>query len=86
MTKHSSVSTPPNKQQNQAAKPLRRSRLPLSDTVKERARKIIRNKAIDANIRAAVRYGCEINDPWTPELVRRVEAGEPILEGLRSRK
>jgi hypothetical protein len=56
---------------------------PLSDDVKRRALAIINNKAIDAEIRGVIRYGYEINDPWTPDHVRRVEAGEYILVNLR---
>jgi hypothetical protein len=29
-----------------------------------------------------IRYGLEINDPWLPELVRGVDAGESIIENL----
>jgi len=32
--------------------------------------------------RAILRYGLEINDPWLPELVRRVDAGETIVDNL----
>src|SRR6201988_2623647 len=32
--------------------------------------------------RTVIRYGLEINDPWLPELVRRANAGDPVLENL----
>jgi hypothetical protein len=61
----------------------RQVRRPLSEDVKRRALAIINNKAIDAGIRGVIRYGYEINDPWTPDHVSRVEAGEYILDNLR---
>lgn len=32
--------------------------------------------------RTIIRYGLEINDPWLPELVRCVDAGESIIDNL----
>jgi hypothetical protein len=61
----------------------RQGRRQLSEDVKRRALAIINNKAIDADIRGVIRYGYDINDPWTPDHVRRVEAGEYILDNLR---
>lgn len=52
----------------------------LSDALKRRAQSIINNTEIDADTRAVIRYGLEINDPWLAELVRRAEAGESIFE------
>src|SRR5688572_15852361 len=40
----------------------------LSDALKRRAQSIINNKSIDAQTRAVIRYGLEINDPWLPQL------------------
>jgi hypothetical protein len=48
----------------------------LSDALKRRAQSIINDKSIDAQTRVIIRYGLEINDPWLPELVRSVDAGE----------
>ena len=53
-----------------------------SDTLKRRAQSIINNKLIDAQTRVIIRYGLEINDPWLPELVRCVDAGESIIDNL----
>jgi hypothetical protein len=54
----------------------------LSDALKRRAQSVINNKSIDAQTRAVIRYGLEINDPWLPELVRCVDAGESITDNL----
>lgn len=45
-----------------------------------RAQAVIKDRSIDAQSRALIRYGLAINDPWLPELVRRVDAGEPIFD------
>jgi hypothetical protein len=54
----------------------------LSDALKRRARSVINNKSIDAQTRAVIRYGLETNDPWLPQLVRCVDAGESIIDNL----
>lgn len=54
----------------------------LSDALKRRAQSIINNKSIDGSTRTMIRYGLEINDPWLPELVRCVDAGESIIDNL----
>jgi hypothetical protein len=52
----------------------------ISDDVKRRAQSLINDRTIDANGRAWLRYALEINDPALPELVRRAEAGEPVID------
>jgi hypothetical protein len=54
----------------------------LSAAIKRRAQSLINDKTIDGPSRAIIRYGLEINDPWLPELVRRVDAGETIVDNL----
>jgi hypothetical protein len=54
----------------------------LSDALKRRAQSIINDKSIDTQTRVIIRYGLEIKDPWLPELVRRVDAGESIIDNL----
>ena len=54
----------------------------ISNAVKRRAQLVIRDKSINAQIRGLIRYGLEINDPWLPELVRRVDAGECNFDNL----
>ena len=52
----------------------------ISNDVRRRAQSLINDRSIDANGRAWLRYALEINDPALPELVRRGEAGEPIID------
>jgi hypothetical protein len=54
----------------------------ISDAVKRRAKSLINDKSIDAETRNIIRYGLEIDDPWLPELVRRVDAGETVFDNL----
>ena len=54
----------------------------LGDALKRRAQSVINDKSIDAQSRAIIRYGLEINDPWLPELVRCVDAGESIIDNF----
>ncbi len=54
----------------------------ISDALKRRAQSVINDKSIDAQTRAVIRYDLEINDPWLPELVRCVDAGEKIIDNL----
>ncbi len=52
----------------------------ISDAVKRRAQSLIKDKSIDASGRIWLRYALEINDPYLPELVRRADTGEPIVD------
>jgi len=54
----------------------------INDALKRRAQSLINNKSIDTQTRAVIRYGLETDDPWLPELVRRANAGETIVEDL----
>ena len=54
----------------------------LSDALKRRAQSVINNRSIDADTRAVIRYGLEINDPCLGDLVRRVDEGENIIDNL----
>ncbi|HSE18655.1 MAG TPA: hypothetical protein VLB46_16485 [Pyrinomonadaceae bacterium] len=51
-----------------------------NSAVRRRAQSIIADKSIDSNGRTLIRYALEINDPMLPELVRRADAGEPIVD------
>jgi hypothetical protein len=51
----------------------------ISDALKRRAQAVINDKSIDAQTRALIRYGLEINDPDLPELIRRADNGESIF-------
>ena len=52
----------------------------ISDAVRRRAQSLINDKSIDGSGRTWIRYALEINDPALPELVRRADAGEPIID------
>jgi len=53
---------------------------PISEALKRRAQSLIKDKSIDASGRTWIRYALEINDPALSELVRRADAGEPIID------
>jgi len=52
----------------------------ISDAVRRRAQLLIKDRTIDASGRTWLRYALEIDDPALPELVRRADAGEPIID------
>ena len=52
----------------------------INKAVKRRAESVINNRSIDAESRILIRYALEINDPLLAELVRRVDAGESIVD------
>jgi len=56
----------------------------ISDALRRRAQSVINDRSIDAESRALIRYGLEINDPILAELVRRADAGEDILKALHN--
>ena len=53
----------------------------ISDAVKRRAQSLIKDRTIDASDRAFISYALATNDaPGLSELVRRADAGEPIID------
>lgn len=52
----------------------------LSAAIKRRAQSLINDKALDAGTRFVLRYGFETDDPSLADLVRRVDAGESIID------
>ena len=53
----------------------------ISDAVRRRAHTLINDRTIDANERVWIRYALETNDAaGLAELVRRADAGEPIID------
>jgi hypothetical protein len=52
----------------------------ISDALRRRAEAVINGSSIDPQWRNIVRYALEINDPLLPDLVRRADAGEQIIE------
>ena len=52
----------------------------ISDALRRRAQAVINGSSIDPQWRSVVRYALEINDPLLPDLVRRADAGEIIID------
>jgi len=52
----------------------------ISDALRRRAEAVINGGSIDPQWRNIVRYALEINDPLLPDLVRRADAGEQIID------
>lgn len=53
----------------------------INDAVRRRAHVLINDRTIDANERVWIRYALETNDAaGLAELVRRADAGEPIID------
>ena len=48
------------------------------NALKRRAQAILKDRSIDPQSRAIIRYALEINDPWLAKLVRCADAGESI--------
>ena len=55
----------------------------ISRSLRRRAEAVIRDGSVDAQSRALIRYGLEIDDPWLGELVSSAEAGESVSEKVR---
>ena len=56
----------------------------INKALKLRAQAVINDKSIDAASRVVIRYALEIDDPWLPELVRSVDAGQPITDTIEA--
>lgn len=52
----------------------------INKAVRRRAQSLIKDRSIEAGARALIRYAVEIDDPSLSELVRRADAGEPIID------
>ena len=53
----------------------------ISDAIKRRAQSLINDRTIDASDRAFIRYALATDDTaGLSELVRRADAGEPIID------
>ena len=57
-----------------------RIQITISDALRRRAQAVINGSSIDPQWRNIVRYALEINDPLLPDLVRRADAGEMIID------
>ena len=76
MSIHSSVST-------LAAEPheTETTQITISAALRRRAQAVLNDRSIDPQWRSIIRYALEINDPLLPDLVRRADAGETIIDG-----
>jgi hypothetical protein len=54
----------------------------ISDALRRRAQSVINDNSIDPRWRGIISYALEINDPWLADLVRRADAGEPIIDSV----
>ena len=45
---------------------------------------MLKDKSIDPQGRAIIRYALETNDPWLARLIRSADAGEEIAEAIES--
>ena len=51
-----------------------------SEYLRRRAEALLNDTSIDADTRTIIRYGLELGNSWVSELVRRADAGEPIID------
>ena len=56
------------------------TQITISDALRRRAQSVINDRSTDPQWRTIVRYALEINDPLLPDLVRRADAGEKIID------
>lgn len=78
MANHSSATV---REQTPHANPTSRTNT-IINALKRRAQARLNDKSLDPQSRAILRYALEVNDPWLARLVRRADAGEPILDTL----
>jgi len=54
------------------------------DALTRRAQAVLNDQTIDPQSRAVIQYAMEIHDPWLAKLVRRAEAGEEVVDNMRT--
>ena len=54
----------------------------IINALKRRAQAVLKDRSIDPQSRALIRYALETNDPWLAELVRRADANEAIVDAI----
>jgi len=54
--------------------------------LRRRAQLVLNDSSIHPQWRAIIRYALEIDDPWLADLVRRADAGEPIIDTIDKEK
>ena len=75
MTMHGSASA-----QEETLHETERIQITISDALRRRAQSVIYDRSINPQWRSIIRYALEISDPLLPDLVRRADAGEKIIE------
>jgi hypothetical protein len=56
------------------------TQITVSDALRRRAQAVLNDRSIDPQWLNIIRYALEINDPLLPDLVRRADSGERIIE------
>lgn len=56
------------------------TQITISNALRRRAQTVINDTSIDPQWRNIVRYALEINDPLLPDLVRRADTGERVID------
>lgn len=56
------------------------TQITVSDALRRRAQLVLNGRSIDPQWRNIIRYALEINDPLLPDLVRRADSGERIID------
>ena len=56
------------------------TQITISDALRRRAQLVLNDRSIDPQWRNIIRYALEINDPLLPDLVRRADSGERIID------
>jgi hypothetical protein len=57
-------------------------KLNSNNDVRQRAWSLLRDKSLDEGSRSLIGYALEIDDPMLPELVRRAEDGESVVDNI----
>ena len=52
----------------------------INASLKRRARLLVTNSSIPGQTRSLIHYALEIKDPYLAQVVRRVEAGEMVID------
>ena len=58
------------------------TQITINDALRRHAQSVLNDRSIDPQWRAIIRYALETNDPWLPDLVRRADAGETIIDTI----
>ena len=56
------------------------TQITVSEALRRRAQSVMNDSSVDPQWRNIIRYALEINDPLLPDLVRRADSGERIID------